>query len=487
MFDLLALAIALLVLPAAAETASVRVQADQPGASLNPFLYGNNVIATGGAAGPALRDAETGEWRAKVVDAVRDLAPTILRFPGGAKSESYQWQQGVGEQPREPDYAFGTDEWMQLCDRVGAQPMITANWLTGSPQQAARWVDYCNGPATSRYGKLRAKNGHPEPYGVKYWELGNEPTHTAQVRDYALTLDAYAQAMKRVDPTIQLGGCAWQARGWMNHYRPDDVPWTETLLKLAGDQLDFLIIHTYLWVGTKPETVDDAFIEAALAYPEQLDDWLRQTRAMCVEAGYPNLPIFVTEYNGYYGQSGMSPALTQQFNAVLQCETLHSFANAGIDGACYWELASYGWDHFANVMLADGKHFALRPTYQALKLYREQVSGRRLPTEVQCSTYAAAKCGVSAAQPAAPSLDALATLRDDGAVVVACVWRRTTEPCIVSVELAGKPIQTVTLYSLVADGPAAGNTHVETKELVVSDGKLTFELPRVSAGVLVAK
>jgi len=470
----------------AAETAVVRIQTDKPGLPLDPRLFGNNVIATRGAGGPALCDPLTGAWRPRVLEAVQRLRPTVLRFPGGAKSENYFWEEGVGNQTREPDYAFGTDEWLRLCETVGAEPMITVNWLTGSPALAARWVEYCNGSPDSPYGRKRAANGRRQPYGVTTWEIGNEPTHTTQVRDYALTLDAYAHAMKKVDPNIRIGGAAWQWRGWMNHYRPDDVPWTETLLKLAGKHLDFLILHTYLWVSEKPEQVDEGMVEAALAYPEHLDSWLAETRAMCVEAGYPDLPIFVTEYNGYYGESGMSRALLQHFNAVLLCETLNSFIDAGVSAACYWEMVTWGWEHFANIMFADGKHFALRPTYEALKLYRDHVAGKRVPCQVEAGIYDSAKLGVVPAQQAVPSLDVVAAVRDDDAAVVGCVWRRAGEGCTVRLEFAGRPRRVATVYMLLADGPLATNTHVETRSLEIHGGGLSVELPPVSVAVVVA-
>ena len=472
---------------AASETATIRVATDDAGSPVSSMLFGNNVIATRGGGGPALYDSRTGAWRPQVLGAAQALRPTVLRFPGGGKSERYFWEKGVGKQPRQPDYAFGTDEWMRLCEKVRAEPLITANWLTGSPALAARWVEYCNGSPDSPYGEKRAANGRRKPYGVKYWEIGNEPTHTTQVREYAMTLDAYAHAMKKADPNIRIGGAAWQWRGWMNHDRPDDVPWTETLLKLAGEQLDFLIIHTYLWIGEKPERVDAALVEAALAYPEHLDRWLTQTRAMCVEAGYPDVPIFVTEYNGYYGELGMSRALVQHFNGVLLCETLHSFIDAGISAACYWEMATIGWDHFANIMLADGKHFALRPTYHALKLYRDHFSGRRVPCKVEASTYTSPKLGVVPAQRDVPSLDAVAALRDDGSLVVGCVWRRTGDSCKVSIEIAGRQYTAATVHALVADGPLAMNTRVVTRAARIVVGKLTFELPPVSAAAVVAQ
>jgi len=142
---------------------------------------------------------------------------------------------------------------------------------------------------------------------------------------------------------------------------------------------------------------------------------------------------------------------------------------------------------FGNIMLAEGKHFALRPTYHALKLYRDHFSGRRLPCEVEAGTYASPRLGVAPAQRDVPSLDAVAALRDDGSLVVGCVWRRTGDSCQVSVELAGRQPAAATVHGLVADGPLATNTRVETRAARAVDGKVTFELPPVSAAVVVVQ
>lgn len=466
-----------------AETASITVDPTRPGAAISPLLYGNNIRSMRGS-GPAILDLQTLEWQPRVLEAIGGLRPTILRFPGGNDAEKYDWQRGIGPQPREPEYRFGTDEWMRLCAEVGAVPIITTNWTNGSPADAASWVEYCNGSGQTPFGAQRAANGNPQPFGVQYWEIGNEATHTTQVRDYAQTLGDYAGAMKKVDPTIRIGAAAWQSRGWMNHYRLDSVPWTETLLKMAGEHLDFLILHTYLWIPEKPE-MNDQNIEAAMAYPEHLDRWLAESRAMCAEAGFPDLPLFITEYNGYYGEKGMSNVLQQHVNAVIQCQTLHSFIDAGVEVANFWGLVTYGWDKFATIRFADGKHFALRPTYHALKLYRDQVHGRRLSADVTASAYDTSKLGVVPAQQAVPSLDVVAVLRDDDAVAVGCVWRRTHEPVEVTLTVDTRRAERATVHALVADGPLADNTRVESYEATITDGKVDFTLPPISAAVVV--
>ena len=116
------------------------------------------------------------------------LRPAFLRWPGGNVAQDYHWAWGVGPRDQRPIWVnlswknepepgdIGTDEFIALSRRVGAEPSITVNveGRGATAEEAAAWVEYCNGSATSRYGAMRAANGHPEPYGVKYWELGNE-------------------------------------------------------------------------------------------------------------------------------------------------------------------------------------------------------------------------------------------------------------------------------------------------------------------------
>lgn len=154
-------------------------------------------------------DAVLGIWRPNVVAALKDMHPGNIRF-GGSTVENYEWQGGIGPwEQRQPfttvwggleENFVGDDEFIQLCQYVGAEPKICLRWKGKKPEDAAAEVEYCNGSIETRWGKLRAKNGHPEPYHVKYWQIGNEVDDPA----YATTVRAFAEAMKRVDPSIKL-------------------------------------------------------------------------------------------------------------------------------------------------------------------------------------------------------------------------------------------------------------------------------------------
>ena len=130
--------------------------------------------------------------RRDVYELLTRLKPPIFRWPGGGYTDSYDWRKAIGPRDRRPPQDllpfgqplgydngmdpndFGTVEFLELCRRLGAEPYISANFGSGSPEMAASWVEYCNGPASSAWGRRRAENGHAEPWGVHSWSIGNE-------------------------------------------------------------------------------------------------------------------------------------------------------------------------------------------------------------------------------------------------------------------------------------------------------------------------
>ena len=128
------------------------------------------------------------EVRADVFERVKALRPSFVRWPGGNVAQDYHWLWGVGPRDERPEWInlawsnerepsdFGTDEFIRFCRNLGAEPHLVVN-IEGrgaTPEEAAAWVEYVNGATTTKYGALRAKHGHAEPFGVKTWELGNE-------------------------------------------------------------------------------------------------------------------------------------------------------------------------------------------------------------------------------------------------------------------------------------------------------------------------
>ena len=181
-------------------------------------------------------------WRADVIEVSRRVNARIIRWPGGCFASFYRWREGIGDRSeRGPtaspfwgglyDNDVGTPEFIQFCRLVDAAPFICVNVLTGDADEAADWVAYCNAPATHAVGKLRARDGYAEPFGVKYWELDNETFRRFTVNQYAQRCVEFACAMKAVDPTIEIAIVGY---GW---YRSS----LGELLSLTGEHIDYVV------------------------------------------------------------------------------------------------------------------------------------------------------------------------------------------------------------------------------------------------------
>ena len=159
-------------------------------------------------------------FRPDTIALLRDLHAGMWRLPGGNFISGWNWYDSVGDIDKRPpvfDYAWhamqtndlGMDELMTLCNLIGVDPYITVNAGFGDAQSAADEVEYLNGSVNTHMGGLRAKNGHPEPYRVKFWNIGNEPYGSWQLghtylKYYVLKHNEFAQAMRKVDPSITL-------------------------------------------------------------------------------------------------------------------------------------------------------------------------------------------------------------------------------------------------------------------------------------------
>lgn len=180
-------------------------------------------------------NAVLGLWRPDVVNALKAMNPGIIRF-GGSEIEYFEWDKVLGDwDQRAPalntawgginENFVGVEEFVQLCRHVGAEPLVCVRWTGRKPEDAAAEIEYFNGAASTKWGGLRARNGHAEPYAVKYWQVGNE----IDEKQYEASLLSFATAMKAADPSIRL---------------LSSFP-TSKMLKSDGGYLDYLSPHDY--------------------------------------------------------------------------------------------------------------------------------------------------------------------------------------------------------------------------------------------------
>ncbi len=246
------------LIPEAAEPplkARLLVDTDRRLGTIDPKLYGNFIEHLGRCIyggvydeGSPLADADG--LRKDVLEAARKQRVTQLRWPGGNFVSGYHWEDGIGPQDSRParyDLAwleresnrYGTDEFIETCRKLGAEPYICVNMGSGTLLEASNWVEYCNHPGGTYFSDLRKKHGHPEPYKVKLWGLGNEMYGPWQIGhknapEFAKASLEFAKVMKWMDPTIKLVACG-----------NGDPEWDRPVLEMVVNRVDYIAAHHY--------------------------------------------------------------------------------------------------------------------------------------------------------------------------------------------------------------------------------------------------
>jgi alpha-N-arabinofuranosidase len=188
-------------------------------------------------------------WRNDVIELLKELNSPVYRWPGGNFVSGYFWMDGIGERDKRPPRKnpawkgiepndVGIHEYMDLMELIDAEPFIAVNTGLGTVEEVAKEIEYCNSPSDTEMGKLRAENGHPDPYNVKWWAVGNEMYGNWQLghmplEEYVKKHNLIAEAIWNVDSNAKLVGVG--AVG----------DWSETMLSECADYMDLLSEHIY--------------------------------------------------------------------------------------------------------------------------------------------------------------------------------------------------------------------------------------------------
>ena len=263
---------------------------------------------------PGSKLSDSNGFRKDVMQEVRTLGVPIIRYPGGNFVSGYNWLDGVGpkqDRPRVLDKAwnalnsneFGTNEYMQWCKDVGTLPLMGLNLGTGTPEQAAALLEYCNVEKGTKWSDLRRKHGYAEPYKVKHWCLGNEMDGPWQIghmtaTEYGMKAQDTARQMKYVDPDfpLQLIAC-----GSSGPFMPTYLEWDREVLEQCYEYVDGLSLHRYL--GNNGETGGDS--AKFLAMNLTMDRQIAESLAVCdLVRGHKRSPkklwLSFDEWNVWY-------------------------------------------------------------------------------------------------------------------------------------------------------------------------------------------
>ncbi|EIQ01576.1 alpha-L-arabinofuranosidase [Opitutaceae bacterium TAV1] len=388
-----------------APTATITIDATRSPGPFNPLIFGHGNIEAGDIEGIHGMHTKTaclltgdGIWdleNARPTDTflahARATGMTALRYPGGCIAHNFDWRKAVGPRAERGDWQFGLDEFLATCRALNAEPVITVSDYVlpadEMPRHAARLVEYLNAPATSAHphAMQRAVNGHPEPYAVKYFELGNESDHGNHAvkprrqftpAQYARYATDTAAAMRAIDPAIKLGIVTVPGTG-----ENPSSPWNREIIRLAGPSADFVVIHLYAPRFNKnlPLISEDLLTRACMAVGDQIDHRLKTWHAMIREACGRDLPLAVTEFNAAFIQPVNDPKPWRLgYAAALQnADLLRVFLKPenNIQSASYWQFINGYW---GMVRTSGDTTTQTHPAYELFRLWGEHFRGNRL-------------------------------------------------------------------------------------------------------------
>jgi alpha-N-arabinofuranosidase len=332
-----------------------------------------------------------GGWRRDVVEAVRAMKPGVIRFGGSAvdvaNAGDFEWRDTIGEPDRrKPLRAWGglqptgpgLEEIVQFCRLVDAEPLICVRIVGRTAQDAADEVAYFNGGIQTPMGALRAKNGHPEPYRIRYWQVGNEQSGP----DYEKRLPEFCRAMKQVDPSIEL----------MSSYPKPGV------IRGAGAWLDYVSPHHY-------DCADLAGCEADLESISRLLHELAPGR---------KIRVAVTEWNTTAGDAGPRRARLWTLENALACSRYQNLIHRHCDLVTIANRSNIVNSFCSGFIQTDNHRLYKTPTYYAQMLYATMAGDRPLRIESPL--------------PAISVPDLSATLAADGKSVVLLAVNDRLEP-----------------------------------------------------------
>ncbi len=433
----------------ATESASLVLRADQPGPVIHRNLYGHfaehlgRCIYGGIWVGPDSPIPNTRGIRNDVIAALRAIKIPVLRWPGGCFADEYHWKDGIGPREKRPSMInthwggvvennhFGTHEFMDLCELIGAEPYICGNVGSGTVQEMMEWVEYLTSDAQSPMANLRRANGRDLPWKVKYFGVGNESWGCGgnmRPEYYADEYRRYATFTKNY-PGNQLYRIACGANS-------DDYNWTEVLMQQVGPRMNGLSLHYYtLPLG------EWAKKGAATGFPEA--EWfstLKQTLRMeellarhiaIMDRHDPEkkIGLIVDEWGTWYDPTpGTNPGFLEQQNslrdAIVAAINFHLF-HRHADRIHMTNIAQT-INVLQAMVLTDGPRMVLTPSYHVFEMYTVHQDATALPVTLTTPDYAFGDSKVPAVS-ASASRDAagkvhvsLANAHPHAAITVAC-------------------------------------------------------------------
>jgi len=492
-------------------TADLTIRADQPKGTINRNIYGHfaehlgRLIYDGIWVGEGSRIPNTRGMRNDVVAALKNLNVPVLRWPGGCFADEYHWRDGIGPRDQRPKRinthwggvvetnAFGTHEFMDLADQLGAAPYIAGNLGSGSPREMLEWMEYMTSDADSELANLRRKNGRAQPWKVPYFGVGNENWGCGG----NMRVEYYADEYRRFATYVK-SYAGNRVTKIASGASDDNYTWTDVMMARAGRQMQGLSLHYYTlptgnWNRKGTATgFDEAAWFATLQRTLRMDDFItKHGEVMDKYDPEKRVGLMVDEWGTWYDPEPGTPggglfqqnSLRDAMVAAVNLNIFHKHADR-VQMAAIAQMVNV----LQAVILTQGEKMVLTPTYHVFEMYKVHQGATSIPIELTSPDY-------RAGQAAIPALHASASKDGAGAYHASIVNLDPNRAVAVTMKVAGASPATVTGRVLTASAIDAINafdkppavTPVPFTAFHVQNGTVTLTLPSKSIVVLELK
>ena len=469
--------------PLLAQNVHLSIDASKPGVKIDRNIFGQfaenlgHGLYEGIWVGPDSPIPNTRGIRNDVVGALRELKVPNVRWPGGCFADQYHWRKGIGPAEKRPatlntawgnvvdTNSFGTDEFMDFLRQIDSQAYVSVNVGSGTPQEAADWLEYMTAAAPTALEKERAANGHPKPYKVGFMGIGNESWSCGgdMTADYYISqLKIYSRFVENDNPEQRDANQMLKIAVGPGFPETD---WTEAVMKAWQHHdwswnFDGLSVHWYTtpggWPLSEPSTqftVDD--YAKTLKSTLFMDEFLRkQETVMDKYDPQKKVALVVDEWGGWYkALPGTNKDFLLQQNsvrdAILASLNLNIFARHA-DRVRMANIAQM-INVIQAMILTDKEKMVLTPTYYVFKMYVPFQDATSIPVAFDAGTYQQGSINL-------PRLDALAAKDASGKLWLEITNLDPQKPAEIDAEIGGMTFKSATGQTLTAPSVNSVNT-----------------------------
>lgn len=459
--------------------ANVIISTDLGNSTISRHIYGHfsehlgHCIYGGYWVGENSSISNTRGIRNDVVEALKKTKIPNLRWPGGCFADEYHWMDGIGPRENRPkminthwggvteDNSFGTHEFLDLCEQLGAEPYICGNVGSGSVEEMSKWVEYINFDGVSPMADLRRKNGRDKPWNVKFWGVGNENWGCGG----NMTADFYADQYRRYATYARNYGDnkLLKIAGGANS---TEYSWTETLMReIPLNMMWGISLHYYT---TNWEKKGSATVFGEKEYFETLERCLNVEKALDRHITIMNnydpekrVALVVDEWGTWWDvEPGTNPGFLFQQSTMRDAMVAGLSLNYFNERCDRIKMANIAQtvNVLQSLILTDGEKMILTPTYHVFEMYKVHHDATLLPATVNCSSY-------SFEGRELPSLSASASRDKNGLIHISLVNIDPVKAIDLLVDLRGGDYSDVTGRILTAPALNTHNTFEKPDEI----------------------